>query len=132
MTWYVGEGQAQATVIGVVEDVRQEAATDPLVAEIFFDYRQYLARFSKDRPAGQNETAIGFLSFALRTAGDPGSRVPRVREVLNGVDPNIGIDAIVPMEQLEASSRARERFYAVLLGVFAAVAGLLGSIGVYG
>jgi putative ABC transport system permease protein len=132
MTWYVGKGSAQATVIGVVEDVRQEAATDPLVPEIFFDYRQYLARFDGDRPQGQNETAIGFLSFALRTAGDPGSQVPHVREVLNAVDPNIGIDAIVPLERLEAGSRARERFYAVLLGVFAAVAGLLGSIGVYG
>jgi putative ABC transport system permease protein len=132
MTWYVGKTSAQATVIGVVEDIRQESATDPLVAEIFFDYRQYLARFSVDRPEGQNETAIGFLSFALRTAGDPGAHVPHVREVLNGVDPNIGIDAIVPLERLEASSRARERFYAVLLGVFAAVAGLLGSIGVYG
>jgi len=132
MTWYVGKGSAQATVIGVVEDVRQESATDPLVPEIFFDYRQYLARFSVDRPQGQNETAIGFLSFALRTAGDPGTQVPHVREVVNGVDPNIGIDAIVPLERLEASALARERFYAVLLGVFASVAGLLGSIGVYG
>jgi putative ABC transport system permease protein len=132
MTWHVGKGSSQATVIGVVEDVRQESATDPLVPEIFFDYRQFLARFDGDRPQGQNETAIGFLSFALRTAGDPGSQVPRVREVINGVDPNIGIDAIVPLEKLEASSRARERFYAVLLGIFAAVAGLLGSIGVYG
>ena len=37
------------------------------------------------------------------------------------IDPNIGIDAIAPMEQLEASSRSRQRFYAVMLGVFAAV-----------
>jgi ABC-type antimicrobial peptide transport system permease subunit len=48
------------------------------------------------------------------------------------VDANIGIDAIVPLEQLEAGARARERFYAVVLGLFAAVAALLAAIGVYG
>jgi putative ABC transport system permease protein len=102
------------------------------VPEIFYDYRQYLAKVDTDRPNGQNETVIGFLSFALRTAGDPSALVPAVRETLNSVDPNIGIDAIVPLEQLEAGARARERFYAVVLGVFASVAALLAAIGVYG
>jgi ABC-type antimicrobial peptide transport system permease subunit len=36
------------------------------------------------------------------------------------------------MERLVASSVARPRFYAVLLGVFAAVAALLAAIGIYG
>ena len=85
-----------------------------------------------DRPAGQNESAIGFLSFALRTTGDPAALIPAVRETIVAIDPNIGIDAIVPMEQLEASSRSRQRFYAVMLGVFAAVSAILAAIGVYG
>ena len=85
-----------------------------------------------DAPQRQNEAAIGFLSFALRTSGDPAAAVPMVRETVTGVDANIGIDAIVPMERLEASSHARERFYAVMLGVFAGVAGLLAAIGIYG
>jgi ABC-type antimicrobial peptide transport system permease subunit len=58
--------------------------------------------------------------------------VPTVREVLNATDSNIGIDAIAPMTTLEASAIARERFYAVLLGVFACVAGALALIGIYG
>jgi len=132
MEWHVGKTRSAMTVVGVVEDVRQRGATDLLVPEIFVDYRQYLAFHDVDGPARQNETAIGFLSFALKTAGDPVVLVPAVREVLNSVDPNIGIDAILPMERLEASSRARERFYAVVLGVFAAVAALLAAIGVYG
>jgi putative ABC transport system permease protein len=36
------------------------------------------------------------------------------------------------MEQLEASSRSRQRFYAVMLGVFATVSAILAAIGVYG
>ena len=132
MDWHVGKAQAQMTVVGVVEDVRQRAATDPLVPELFFDYRQYLALIDRESPQRQNEAAIGFLSFALRTAGAPEALVPIVREAVTTMDPNIGIDAILPMARLEASARARERFYAVVLGVFAGVAGLLAAIGIYG
>jgi putative ABC transport system permease protein len=132
MQWDMGKTQSTMTVVGVVENVRQESATDPLVPEIFVDYRQYLAFHEVDEPQRQNQTAIGFLSFALRTAGDPAALVPVVRDAINSVDPNIGIDAIVPLEQLEAGARARERFYAVVLGLFAAVAALLAAIGVYG
>ena len=132
MDWHVGKAQAQMTVVGVVEDIRQRSATDPLVPEIFFDYRQYLALIDADAPQRQNEIAIGFLSFALRTAGPPEALVPIVRETVSAMDPNIGIDAILPMDRLEASATARERFYAVMLGVFAGVAGLLAAIGIYG
>jgi putative ABC transport system permease protein len=128
MQWVVGKTQSNMTVVGVVEDMHQEEATDALVPEIFFDYRQYL-RF---HDANGNESAIGFLSFAVRTTGDPSALVPAVRESITGIDPNIGIDAIAPLEQLEASSRARQRFYAVMLGVFAAISAVLAAIGVYG
>jgi predicted permease len=132
MDWVVGQTQSHMAVVGVAEDVRQEAATDPLVPEIFVDYRQYLRFHDVDSPQRQNETAIGFLSFALRTTGDPGALIPSVRDSIVAIDPDIGIDAIVPMEQLEASSRSRQRFYAVMLGVFAAVSAILAAIGVYG
>jgi putative ABC transport system permease protein len=132
MQWVVGKTQSNMTVVGVFEDVRQEEATDALVPEIFFDYRQFLARHDLDNPARQNEGVIGFLSFALRTTGDPAALIPAARESISSIDPNIGIDAIAPMEQLEASSRSRQRFYAVMLGVFAAVSALLAAIGVYG
>jgi ABC-type antimicrobial peptide transport system permease subunit len=36
------------------------------------------------------------------------------------------------MDRMVGYSTARQRFYAVLLGVFAAVAGLLAAIGIYG
>ena len=132
--WHVGKNQAQMTVAGVFADVRQESATDVLVPEIFVDYRHWLHLQERwgDPPQRQNEWVIGFLSFALRTTGDPASVVPATRAVIRSVDPNIGIDAIVPMTRLEASSFARERFYAVVLGVFAGVAGLLAAIGIYG
>jgi putative ABC transport system permease protein len=132
--WHVGKGHARVRVVGVVEDLRQRSPSEAVFPEIFVDYRQFLNLQATwgESPQRQNEGAIGFLSFALRTSGDPARTVPVVREVLNAVDPNIGIDAILPMTHLEASSFSRERFYAVMLGVFASVAGLLAAIGIYG
>ena len=43
-----------------------------------------------------------------------------------------GIDAIAPVDRLVANSVARQRFYAVMLAGFAAIAALLGAIGIYG
>ena len=134
--WHLDKAVFHVAVAGVVEDVRQRTATEELRPEIFVDYRQYMHAEATVRPADaervQNEGAIGFLSFAVRTGGDPAALVPVVREIVAALDPNIGIDAIAPMSDLEASAVARERFYAVILGVFAAVAATLAAIGVYG
>jgi putative ABC transport system permease protein len=132
MEWFVGKSQSTMTIVGVAEDMRQKEAAEEITPEVFFDYRQFLRFHDVDRPASQNESVIGFLSFAVRTTGDPATLIPAVREAITSIDPNIGIDAIAPMEQLEASSRSKQRFYAVMLGIFAAVSALLAAIGVYG
>jgi putative ABC transport system permease protein len=136
MDWHLDKLVIEATIAGVVEDVRQEGASDRLVPEVFVDFRQYMKAEMDAAPERaeqtQNQGAIGFLSFAVRTSGDPAAQIPGVRDVLTSIDPNIGIDAIAPMTALEAGATARERFYAVLFGVFASVAALLAAIGVYG
>ena len=58
--------------------------------------------------------------------------MPTVRALVNRVDAAAGIDVMLPMEQLVASSLTRQRFYAIILGTFAAIAAALGAIGVYG
>lgn len=135
LDWRFSEGQAQPmTVVGVVENIRQESPTDDIFPEIFVDYRQFLSLLERMEQSAQrqNELAIGFLSFAARTTGDPAAVVPDVRRIVSDIDANVGIDAIIPMSRLAANAVARERFYAVLLGSFAGLAGLLAAIGVYG
>jgi putative ABC transport system permease protein len=134
LDWHFAEQVQPMAVIGVVEDIRQESPTDDVFPEIFVDYRQLLSLMdrAKQSPQRQDGFAIGFLSFAVRTTGDPVSLVPQVRQILSSVDPDAGIDAIVPMSHLAATAVARERFYAVILGVFAGLAAVLASIGVYG
>jgi putative ABC transport system permease protein len=121
-------------VVGIVNDVRNEEADREPPAEVFLDYREALKMSQQigDAPIMQNERALGLLSFAVRMRGEPAAAVPAVSEIVRTVDPNAGIDAIVPIDRLVASSVARPRFYAVLLGLFATVAGLLAAIGVYG
>jgi ABC-type antimicrobial peptide transport system permease subunit len=122
------------TVVGVVENIRQESPTDEVFPEIFVEYRQFLSLLERAKQSAQrqNEHANGLLSFAARTTGDPAAIVPEVRQIVSGIDPNVGIDAIVPMTRLAANALARERFYTVMLGSFAGLAGLLAAIGVYG
>jgi putative ABC transport system permease protein len=133
--WHFDPGKTlQMTVVGVVEDVRQESPTDEVFPEVFVDYRQLLSTFETwgEGALRQDTIAIGFLSFALRTTDDPAATMARVREIVNSVDANVGIDALVPMSRLATSAVAPQRFYAVTLGVFAAVAALLAAVGIYG
>ncbi len=76
--------------------------------------------------------AIGFLSLAIRTAGDPFAAIPALARAVRDAEPNAGIESMLPMDRLVFSSLARQRFYAVLLAVFAGVAALLAAIGIYG
>jgi predicted permease len=131
---WVGGGVTQVTVIGVAENLRNESLAHEPYPEIFVEYHQLLSLLAQwGTPAAQQtELAIGRLSLAVRTHGDPGSAVASVRRLLHAVDPNIGVDAIVPMERLVVGSLARPRFYALSVGAFALVAVVLAIIGVYG
>ena len=121
-------------IIGVVEDMRQSRLDAEPTPQMFVDYRQVLAltQARKMPTAAQERLAFGFLSFFARTDRDPATLMPAVRSLVNRVDSAAGIDVMLPMEQLVASSLTRQRFYAILLGIFAAIAAILGAIGIYG
>jgi hypothetical protein len=54
-----------------------------------------------------------------------------VRETVRTIDPRASIDTVATMEQIVSHSVARQRLYATLLALFAAVAVLLASVGVF-
>jgi putative ABC transport system permease protein len=132
--WHVGEAPVQTTVVGVVENVRQESLSQETFPEVYVDYRQFMSLLDRwpEYTPRRNEWALGFLSFAIRTIDDPEAAVPSIRRLVGTADPNAGIDALVPMTRLVASSLARERFSMVMLGTFAGVAAVLALIGIYG
>jgi predicted permease len=121
-------------IVGVVEDMRQGRLDQEPTPQFFVDYRQVLAwAQTRKMPVPQQERlAFGFLSFVVRTEGQPAPLMATMRSLISRVDSNVGIDAMLPMEQLVASSLARQRFYAAVMGVFAAIAVLLSAVGIYG
>jgi putative ABC transport system permease protein len=121
-------------IIGVVEDMRQSRLDAEPTPQMFADYRQVLAltQARKMPTAVQERLAFGFLSFFVRADRDPATLMPTVRSLVNRVDSGAGIDVMLPMEQLVASSLTRQRFYAILLAAFAAIAAVLAAIGIYG
>lgn len=138
MDWHGGAGgggpHVPVQIVGVVADIRQGSLAREPYPEIFMDYRQVIAlqqRWGASQ-ARVDSLAFGFMSFAMRTRADPGAVVAQVRDAITRADPNAALDAIVPMDSLVANSVARHRFYAVMLTLLAAVAGLLAAIGIYG
>jgi putative ABC transport system permease protein len=121
-------------IVGVVDDMRQGRLDREPTPQFFVDYRQVLALTqARQMPVPQQERlAFGFLSFVVRTDGDPARLTTAARSLIGRVDSNVGIDAMLPMEQLVASSLTRQRFYAAVMGVFAIIAMLLSAVGIYG
>ena len=70
--------------------------------------------------------------WVVRTSTDPMSVVPALRGELAELDPTIALSQVESLPSLVARATAPTRFALVLIGVFAGVAVLLASIGLYG
>jgi putative ABC transport system permease protein len=109
------------TIIGVVDDVRQLSLTEKAHPAI---YRPYLQVRTPD--------FINHMTFAIRTAAQPGSVATAMRGVLQEVDRNQPAQSITAMSDLVATTTAEPRFQTRLIAIFAMLALLLAAIGVYG
>jgi hypothetical protein len=119
-------------IVGVVDDIRQGRLDEEPYPQVFMDSRQVLAGASQRPGPPPDLLALGLLSFAVRVSGDPMSLVADIRALVREVDPSAILDGVTPMEHLVSGSTVRQRLYAVLLGIFAAIAAVLATVGVYG
>jgi putative ABC transport system permease protein len=72
------------------------------------------------------------LSVAVRTSLSATSLEPLIRRQIQAIDPDLPIFNVRTMNEVIDGSLASRRFSAELVGVFAVVALLLASVGVYG
>jgi predicted permease len=72
------------------------------------------------------------VSVALKTGQDPGSLAGALRATIWDLDRRLAISNVETMEQVVSATLQPQRFQALLLGLFSALALILAAIGLYG
>jgi putative ABC transport system permease protein len=108
-------GNQPFEIIGVVGDIRHRALeSEPRAAMYFPTYRE------------------GSMNVVIRTKGEPTSLAAAARKEIQGIDQDQPVADVRTMEEWLQTSVAGPRYRTTLLGLFALVALLLASTGIYG
>jgi putative ABC transport system permease protein len=108
------------TVVGVIKDIKSDGLDQSGVPHIYRPIYQYPGFRTLSK------------SVTVRTSLSAASLEPQIRRELQAVDPNLPVFNVRTMNEVIDGSLASRRFSAELVGVFAVVALLLASVGIYG
>jgi putative ABC transport system permease protein len=111
-----GDTTSWLTIVGVVATTRLEGVGLESYAQVFTPLSQ------SPRP---------YLYVVARTAGDPLALAPTLRRESAALDPAQPISNVSSMEQRAASSVAQSKLNSVIITLFALVALVLASVGIY-
>jgi putative ABC transport system permease protein len=102
------------TVVGVVSEVKYAGLDQPDEGTVY--------------------TLLGspVRNVILRTAVDPKTLVPSVRQIVRDLDPSLPVSSVLTIDDLVARSLQTPRSLSLLVGSFAVVALALSIIGIYG
>ncbi|MEZ5351755.1 MAG: ABC transporter permease [Bryobacteraceae bacterium] len=106
------------TIVGVVRDIKNQGLDRPAGPELFFSFPQ--------APNSRSATLL-----VKSQSVDPWPVLGPVRDALRGIDASLPLAQVRPLEDAIATARARPRFLALLLGLFAAVALGLAATGIF-
>lgn len=108
-----------ATIIGVVSNYKNMGPVRPPAPEVYYSIAQ---------------TSPGRTSYPLivRVEGEPAAYAQAVTRAIQSVDATAAVSSVAPMTTVMASSIAQQRFYLLMLGLFAAAALVLAVAGLYG
>jgi predicted permease len=107
-----------STVVGVIKDIKSDGLDQSGGPHIYSPIYQF--------PGIRN------LSVTVRTSLSATSLEPLIRREIHAVDPDLPVFNVRTMNEVIDGSLASRRFSAELVGVFAVVALLLASVGIYG
>jgi putative ABC transport system permease protein len=105
------------TIVGVVGEVRHQRLDRATRKSVYL-------------PALQ--VPLGEMAITVRTRTDPESMTAAVRNQVRDLDPQQPVMSVNTMTDVIAKSIWQQRLYAILFGVFAVMALILASIGIYG
>lgn len=105
------------TIVGMVAATRSDGPNQPLKSELFGPIGQFPTRGMNlmVQPARNTQAAVLALRAALREA-----------------DPAVPLSSVVALDESLATATALPRYFAIIVGTFAAAALLLAVVGVYG
>ena len=111
------DGAGCAEVIGVVADVKHNS----LVEDTGYDF--YYSAF---------QTYSKQTHFVARTHGDPMALAKDIQRAIWQVSPDTGIFNVMPVTRLSANTIWQSRVWGLLFGIFAGIALVLATAGIYG
>jgi len=116
---YAGVEAPPISIVGVVTDVKITGLDQETKPVIYYPFRQ---------------NSSTFANLVVRTSADPTALAGSIRNEIRSLEPAVAIFNVQAMPELIANSPAAfmRRFPATLIGVFAGLALLLSSIGIYG
>lgn len=110
------------TVVGVVDDVKNSGLDQPAGSELYLPYLQ--------APQGGDFLQAAFV--VARSRSNPAAVLGAVRREVGEIDPSLPLSLVRTMDEVVSAAQARPRFLTLLLTLFASVALILASIGIYG
>jgi predicted permease len=105
------------TVVGVVGAVRHERLDAETRKSVYLPHQQI---------------PVNGLALIVRAAAAPESLTAAVRGKVREIDPDLPVRNVMTMENVVAESIWQPRIYTILFGVFAVVALILATVGIYG
>lgn len=111
------------TVVGIAKDVHHNGVAEVVKEKFYVPHTQW-------------HKSVGFpirgMSLIVRTAGNPASLAPSVRNVIRQLDPNLPVADVRPMTEVVGAALSTPRFTSALLSMFALLALTLSAVGIYG
>jgi predicted permease len=117
----IGRITDRGTIAGVVGDVRTSRLDRPATPEIYYSFVQNAAA-----------TSDAGVSLVVRSQPPPETMARAVRDAIHQVNPRQVVYDVKSMDRVVAASLADMNLYVWLIGVFAGLAILLATSGVYG
>ncbi|MEX2302370.1 MAG: ABC transporter permease [Bryobacterales bacterium] len=117
----IGKGGAYADteIVGVARDTRYARVREETPRFWYMPYEQV-------------DWKAADLTLHVRTAVDPNTIIPALRDAIQAVDNNIAVDRVTTLESLVEDHLSTERLVATLSSFFGLLAALLASVGLYG
>jgi predicted permease len=116
-------------IVGVVNHVKHAGLAQDATSSIKY---QFYLPFDQLPDSFLGEVGSGSLSLVVRTASNASALGTSVLQTVRDLDKDQPVFGLEPMGQLIEQSLASQRFASMLLGIFAGIALILGSVGIYG